>query len=58
MTSVPKLKPVAPPVHARTLESQIGHTPLLSFRSITAHLPDDVASKIFRDNARRLLNLS
>ncbi len=43
MTSVPKLKPVAPPVHARTLESQIGHTPLLSFRSITAHLPDDVA---------------
>jgi cysteine synthase B len=27
----------------RTLEALIGHTPLLAFRQVTAHLPDDVA---------------
>ena len=43
MTSVPQLKTVAPEVRAQSLESQIGHTPLLAFRSITAHLPADVA---------------
>jgi cysteine synthase B len=31
------------PVHAATIESQIGNTPLVGFRSITAHLPEDVA---------------
>ena len=43
MTSVPHLKPVIAPVRAQVLESQIGHTPLLAFRRITDHLPDDVA---------------
>ncbi|MCB9450863.1 MAG: cysteine synthase family protein [Anaerolineaceae bacterium] len=32
-----------PPVHTTTLEQQIGHTPLLSFRRVTAHLPANVA---------------
>lgn len=32
-----------PPVHATHLEQQIGHTPLLAFRRVTAHLPEDVA---------------
>ena len=27
----------------RTLETLIGHTPLLAFRSLTTHLPADVA---------------
>jgi len=31
-----------PVVHARSLESQIGNTPLLGFRRITAHLPHTV----------------
>lgn len=30
-------------VRASTLESQIGNTPLLSFRRVTAHLPENVA---------------
>jgi cysteine synthase B len=30
-------------VSARTIEAQVGHTPLLAFRNITRHLPEDVA---------------
>ncbi len=43
MASIPNLKTVPLPLRAQTLESQIGHTPLLAFRSLTARLPDDVA---------------
>ena len=32
----------APRVHGRDIESLIGNTPLLGFRSLTAHLPDTV----------------
>lgn len=31
------------PIQSASLESQIGNTPLLSFRNITAHLPQDIA---------------
>jgi cysteine synthase B len=32
-----------PPVHATHIEQQIGNTPLLGFRRVTAHLPENVA---------------
>ncbi len=31
------------PIRAATLESQIGNTPLIGFRRVTAHLPENVA---------------
>jgi cysteine synthase B len=35
--------PITAAPRGRTLDTLIGHTPLLAFRRITAHLPDDVA---------------
>ncbi|MBZ0274852.1 MAG: cysteine synthase family protein [Anaerolineae bacterium] len=34
---------IHPPVETRVLEQQIGNTPLLSFRRVTAHLPHNIA---------------
>lgn len=41
--TLPSLQLVPRPVSGRHIEDLIGNTPLLSFRSITAHLPDYVA---------------
>lgn len=35
--------PISTVPRGRTLEALIGHTPLLTFRNLTAHLPDDVS---------------
>ncbi|PJF27505.1 MAG: hypothetical protein CUN53_03795, partial [Phototrophicales bacterium] len=36
------MQPPAPHLAAQHLENLIGNTPLIGFRSITAHLPDNI----------------